>query len=304
MKTNHYITIIKYGLTAIALINLILLFVFHYEIPSGIKDKLLNRNKHTEELYFNSNTKEPDAHDLLNIILDTETLTYDGTAALDLLSGVAVTDKNGDPVELDIYSSIQGTDDPNKKIITYSVRDEEGNEAIAERELLLHNYYGPALSVSQPFPEITDVELDHILEIFLEKNLLSANDGYDKNITSAIQCSYKVADEKARKVDITFTVTNHFKDKVTETITAPISRTKPLIVLADTSVTIKKGESIDPLSYVVSATNEEGQDLISKIKLDGDVNTAAAGNYTITYTLTDSDQEQADPVELTVVVEE
>ena len=305
MEKKSIIPIIRTIIITLAILNLILLFGFQYEMPSAVKDKLSNRSGQNQDLYKNGDTDaQPDTSAALEIRLESDTLTYDGSAALDLLSGVTVVDKDENPVDLDIYSSIKSTEDSNTKIITYSVRDEEGREATAERTLALSNYNGPTLTIGQPYPEILDVELNHILETFHNDNLLKANDGYGKDITSAIQYSYKIADNKARNVDITFTITNHFDDKVSETITVPIGRTKPLIVLNKTSVTIKKGETLDPLSYVESATNEEGEDLVSLIQLDGDVNTAAAGTYTITYTLKDSDQEEADPVKVTVVVEE
>jgi len=305
MKKNGFLHSLRYMITFLAILNLILLFGFHYEIPTAMKDKLLHKNNQKENLYAEKDKEEqPEELAVLNITLETDTLEYDGSSALDLLSGVTVTDKNGDTLDLDIYSSIQSTDDANTKIITYSVRDEEGNEAAANRKLILNHYSGPSITIGQPYPEILDVELDHILETFLSDNLLNANDGYGKNITNAIKCSYKIADRKATRVDVTFTITNHFDDKVTKTTTIPISRTKPLIVLNTTSVTIKKGEPIDPRSYIESASNEEGDDLISRIEIEGDVNTAVAGSYTITYTLTDRDRESADPVMVKVTVEE
>lgn len=305
MKTNALFNILKYGLTILAVINLILLFGFCYEIPDAIKDKFFTQTPLEKDLYADSTpVEQPEEDAAYQFLFEPKTLIYDGTNTLDLLSGVTLTDRDGAPAELDIYSTIQSTEDSNVKLITYSVKDEEGKEAIAERKLVLNNYYGPALSIGQPYPEILDVELDYILERFLNNELLSANDGYGKNITSALQCSYHIADTKARTADITFTVTNHFDDTITKTITVPISRTKPLIVLDKTSVTIKKGESIDPLSYIASATNEEGNDLTSLITIDGTVNTAVADTYTLTYTLTDRDREQADPVTVKVVVEE
>ena len=300
--TSGFLNKIKYILTTIAILNLIMLFGFHYEIPNALKDKL-GKNKNTDDLYISKEEQQADLTPLkLNI--ETDTLSYDGTDELDLLSGVTVTDGQDNPLELTIYASIQNTDDQTTKTILYSVKDEEGNESSAERKLILNNYYGPALSIGQPYPGILDVELEHILEKFKEANLISANDGYGKNITNAVQMKYEITDDDAKEVKITFMVTNHFEDKTSQSVTVPITRTKPLIVLSKKEVTIAKGEQVDPLSYVTSATNEEGEDLTSMIQVDSDLNISTPGEYTITYTLTDSDREQADAVKLSVTVEE
>lgn len=304
MNTNKIFNIVKYTLVTIAAINLVLLFGFRYELPDSVKNKFFKGTYDKENLYVDKDESADNKEASLILSFDTDNLQYDGTSDFNLLSGVTLTDKDGNPVELDIYSTIESTEDSNIKLITYSVKDENGNEATAERTLTLHNYSGPTLSVRQPYPEIFDVELDRILDTFLAGNLLSATDGYSKNITNAIQCSYRIADDDATTVEITFTITNHFDDTISKTIMAPISRTKPLIVLKSTSVTIKKGETIDPLSFIESATNEEGHDLTSLITINSSADSSDTGNYTLTYTLTDTDQEQADPVSLKVTVTE
>lgn len=299
MKHSGLTNFFKYFLTFLAIVNLILLFGFRYEIPEEIKNRFFDNKAEETPLY--SPQEEQDA---VNLSFDSEVLYYDGSQSLDLLDGISITDKDGEPLELTAYSTIRNTDDQNTKIVTYTVKDEENNEAYAERKLVLHNYYGPALTIGQPYPEIFDIELNHILETFQSAEVLSANDGYGKNITDSIECSYKIEDDKAREVKITFKVTNHFHDTVSETIKVPISRTKPLIVLTDSSVTIEKDEAFNALEYVASATNEEGQNLTSRIKTTGEVDTGKAGTYSISYTLTDSDLEQADTVKLSVTVKE
>ena len=297
MKNSVFVNIIKYVLTILAIINLILLFGFHYEIPTVIKDKFFNEDEQ-------SLIKTPEEKDPINISFDTDTLNYDGTISLNLLDGVNVTDKDGNPLELTVYSTITSTEEPTTKKITYSVKDEDGNSAMEERKLILTNYYGPALSVSQPYPVIYDTELKYIPQTFADNGLLSANDGYGKNITDAIQCDYQVTNDVATEVEVSFSVTNHFDDTVTETILLPIERTRPLILLTEESVTLSKDSAFEALSYVESATNEEGEDLRGRIRLEGDVTTSTPGIYEITYTLTDRDLEKANPVTLTVTVKE
>lgn len=300
MKNSGFLNFLKYFLTIAALINLVLLFAFHYQVPASIKNKFLKETIRPGS----SISKDKASTEALHILFESDLLAYDGTASLNLLEGVTVTDKDDNPVDLTVYATIKSTEESTKKTITYSVQDENGNSASAERPLLLKNYYGPALTVSQPYPTIYDTELKYISTTFADSELLSANDGYGKNITDSIECSYEVTNDTATEVQITFTVTNHFDDKVSEAITLPITRTKPLILLKKETVTLQVGDSFEPLSYVRSATNEEGENLVSLIQTNGQVDTSTPGNYEISYSLTDRDQEKADPVVLLVTVKE
>lgn len=54
-----------------------------------------------------------------------------------------------------------------------------------------------------------------------------------------------------------------------------------------TAATIHVGDSFDPMVKVLAIDKEDG-DLISKVKVNGEVNTFKAGTYVITYTVTDS----------------
>ncbi len=304
MKNPIFLNSIKYLLTTLAVINLILLFGFHYEIPTAIKDKFFKEK--TQESYFSTEEKEAagELTDAVNFRLEMDTLNYDGTESLNLLEGVTVVDKKGNPLELTVYSSIKGTDDQTKKIVTYTAKDEEGNSASIERNLILNNYYGPALTIGTPYPVIYDTTLKNIPQTFKESGILSANDGYGKNITDSIQCSYEVSNDGATEVTVTCSVTNHFDDTVTEKVTIPLTRTQPLILLKESSIKIKQGESFDALSYVKSATNEQSENLTHLIRTEGVVDTNTAGTYEITYKLTDRDLERADDVVLSVTVEE
>ena len=243
MKHSGPIHFFKYFLTFLAIVNLILLFGFRYELPEAIKKRFFSEPVQEESLYAPAAPSN-----LINLSFENEVLYYDGSQPLDLLLGTNVTDQDGNPVDRAVYAMLHGTEDQTVKIVTYTVKDEEGNEASAERKLELHNYYGPVLTIAQPYPEIFDIELNQILSTFQSAGILSANDGYGRDITDSVECTYKIDDDKAKEATITFKVTNHFHDSISESITVPITRTKPLIVLTDTSVTIQKNETFMPLA--------------------------------------------------------
>lgn len=297
MKNTAPFGFLKKLLTFLAIVNLILLFGFHYEIPSFIKNKFFA----AEETIQKPEEKAP----ALTITFEPEVLHYDGSKSLNLEEGVTITNEKGENVEASLYSTIKNAEEKGKKLITYTAKDEAtGLSTMAERTLILENYEGPALSIKEPYPDIYDVELKYIADTFAEGDLITATDGYEKDIHDAVTCTYLVTNDIATEVKITFSVTNHFNDTVSKTLTLPILRTKPLILLSDTSITLKKGSAFDPMTYVVSAINEEGEDLKGIITTEGEVNLAEAGTYRVSYTLTDSDREQADPVILSVTVKE
>lgn len=300
MNKNKFLNRLKYILTTIALINLVLLFGFHYEIPSIIQDKFFP-DQHSANSTASSKNSEDQT---LQIHFDSDFLSYDGSDTLDLLEGVTVTDRKGNPLDLTLYATIESTQESTKKTITYTTSDEEGHRASADRTLLLKNYYGPVLAIGQPYPTVYDTELQFISTTFADSGLLSANDGYGMNITDSIQCDYTVTNDIATEVSVTFSVTNHFGDTASETISLPIARTKPLILLKEEAATLQVSEYFDPLSYVASATNEEGEDLTRLIKTEGTADTSTPGVYEIRYTLTDRDREKADPVTLLLTVKE
>ena len=298
MKQQSTFQMIKNILVTLAVINLILLFVFHYELPSFFQHKL---DEHREANSSTESTIQVDSS--LNIHFPEEDFIYDGSEDLDLTDGVTVTDDIGAVVKAELYASVSAGDNTDQKIVTYTANDSKGNSVTATRTLTLQNYDGPSITVGEDIPTITDTQLNDILTLFQDNKAIEALDGFDSDITSALTSSYTFTDETASEIEITFSVTNMFEESAEETILLPIKRTKPLIVLNQTSVTVSRSESFDPISYVASATNEEGKDLRDKIKLDGEIDLQTAGTYNLTYTLEDTDREQADPVTLEVTVE-
>lgn len=295
MKDQSTFQIIKNILIALAIINLVLLFVFQYELPSFFQHKLDERKEAT------TSTVQVDRS--LSIHFPEEDFIYDGSEDLDLTDGVTITDDAGTEVVAELYASVSAGDNTDQKIVTYTANDTQGNTVTATRTLTLQNYKGPSITIDSTPPTITDTQLNEILTIFQDNTAVQAFDGFDKDITSALTSSYTFTDETASEIEVTFSVTNMFEESAEETIVLPIKRTKPLIVLNQTSVTVPRSGSFDPISYVASATNEEAKDLKDMIVLEGEVDLQTAGTYTLTYTLQDTDQEQADPVTLEVTVE-
>ncbi len=297
MLKEKTFTIVRNVLVLIAVINLILLFGFHYEIP-----KFIQRHFKTEQedLYINTNEKDtPD----LNINFEEKVLTYDGSGKLDLNQGVTLTDKHGNPVNADIYSSITEGSSPTEKIITYTAEDKDGNTIAVERALILENYTGPSIYLSTAPTVVMDTDLAHLTDFFKDTEFVEALDGYDKDITDSVTISYAVTNKTATELTVTFSVTNMFNDTASESLPIPMQLTKPIIVLTTNKLTLKTGDVFMAGDYIYCATNEEGEDLRGLVNVSQDVNTSTPGTYRVTYELTDTDRESATPMTLVVEVE-
>lgn len=296
MKQNNFLHRLKYILTVVASINLILLFVFHYEMPNFLKHKLA-KNTTT------SSTLQTSAAETLTITFDSEEMTYSGKGNLNLTKGVTITDENGVEVKASLFSEIKDGSKKNLKTVQYIAEDSYGNTGSATRILHLKGYKGPSIQASTELPSIDDTELSSLTSIFKDSSALSADDGYGNDITSSIDVAYTVKDQSAKEVVLTFQVTNLFNDTASHTIILPLHRTKPLIVLSAESIHLNLGTAFLPASYVTSATDEDGNDISTGVYTEGDISTEAPGTYRIIYKLKDAQGNEADPVPLKITVD-
>lgn len=287
---------LKYILTAAACINLVLLFVFHYELPSFLKHKLTQSQEQKQA----SSTVA--SKDTLTVQFETDELTYKGSGSLNLTKGVTVLDENGVEVKATLYSEIKDGNSKSQKIIQYVAEDSYGNTGTASRTLVLKSYDGPSIQISDDHPSIDDTELKSLSSIFKDSNALAADDGYGNDITSSIEASYTIEDMEAQEIKITFKVTNLFNDSASKSITIPLHRTKPLIVLSKEAIHLDLGTTFLATSYIASATDEDGNDISTAVYTEGDIDTGNAGTYRITYKLTDANGNEADPVSLKITV--
>ena len=110
-----------------------------------------------------------------------------------------------------------------------------------------------------------------------------------ENIDSSTEVS-KVDTSKAGKYKITYTVENKgevFIKEITVVVNSKMESINSAPVIIAMDKVIKLGETFDPLKGV-TATDKEDKDLTSKIKYESNVDVNAEGEYTVTYTVEDS----------------
>ncbi|WP_099222977.1 immunoglobulin-like domain-containing protein [Listeria costaricensis] len=114
----------------------------------------------------------------------------------------------------------------------------------------------------------------------------TASDTEDGDITSNLQFSGTVNNEVPGDYPITCTVTDSYGTTTTKTFVVHVVNDAPVIYADD--VTVSRFSTFDPLDYA-SATDLEDGDITSNLKvIDNDVDTSKAGEYHVTYEVTDS----------------
>ncbi|MBC1435400.1 DUF5011 domain-containing protein [Listeria rocourtiae] len=122
---------------------------------------------------------------------------------------------------------------------------------------------------------------------------VTATDKEDGNLTPKIVVSNNTVDtSKAGTYNVTYSVTDKDGNKATKTITVTVrANEKPVITATDKE--LKVGDTFNPLTGV-TATDKEDGNLTSKITVTSNtVNTAKAGTYNVTYSVTDKDGNKA-----------
>lgn len=288
---------IKAAICILALINLAALFIFNYELPSFLTDKA-----DTDKSSDVSTEKSPAEEAGYAFSFEPESLTYDGSTELDLLSGVTLTGPDGTALDAEIFARISTGSSISEKVIEYSA-DTDAGQLTASRDLKLVNYNGPAIILPDPLPEIDETMLDSISSAMPSDGTFRAEDGYGNDITSSITFSYTRDETDPTKVHYTFTITNMFNDSATVEAAFTIANPKPVITLTENAVTIKKNSAFSPSSYIASAVDVDGSSILHKVTIEGKVNTWKVGTYTLVYSVTGGDGSSSIPKELVITVE-
>lgn len=306
-KRQTLFNIIRILVIVLAIGNLAALFVFHYELPDFITD-LTNKRSASASQDSPSDKKASNDADAKEKItysfkFDTDTISYDGTSKLDLLSGVSIVSSKDEKADnSEIFAHIKTGDSVSQKIIEYTADTEEG-QISGTRALELTGYNGPSIKLPDVFPQLEDSQLDSVLTVMPSDGSFHADDGYGGDITKAVKASYKRDENDNNLVHFTFTVTNSFNDTVSAEKDVNLIRTKPVIALKESAVTVALHSQFNALEYVSVAEDVDGSSLFRSIIIDGSANTEAAGEYILTYKVSSPSGAVSDPKELKVTVQ-
>ena len=197
-------------------------------------------------------------------------VTYEeGSDTAPLLEGVTATDeKDGDVTDSLVIENIFPNDDHTSASVVYAAKDSHNNVSKATRRV---NYKAAA--------EDTPAENEAAPET---DNSGAAAEEPQQNDTEGIK------NETDAQMEI-------------EALPAE----SPRLYLNTYEVTVEAGSELDKTSYIKEMTDDADsqESLFNQIEIDGDVDTAVPGDYTLTYHVTDSDGNRSNAAVLTVHVQ-
>lgn len=300
--------IIKALIVALALGNLIFLFVFNYQLPGFLRFSSKKETSSQESEDLQTATDENDttssAESSWTIQVPSEALNYDGTTELNLDDGVTVLDASGTEQNVDVFTTIMAGESAGKKIVEYSVTDADGNRITARRDLILSNYSGPSITLLGEIPEMESEEVPNLITHLTSSQLLFANDGFGNDITSSTTAAITNEDDENGEYTVTLSITNMFNDTFSTEVVVNIPTSGPVIKLNTSEVTLKVGENFSFYKYIEYARDEEGNSLSGNISMQGSVDTSTPGTYELEFYCSDSKGNISPRKKLTVIVEQ
>ena len=220
-----------------------------------------------------------------------KTITVGDT--FDPMAGVTATDaEDGNlTTKIEVKKNDVDTTTPGKYEVTYKVTDNQGASFTKSITVTVN----PKMEVLNEAPVIhaTDKTIT-VGDTFDPMAGVTATDAEDGNLTTKIEVKKNDVDTtKAGKYEVTYKVTDNQGATCTKTIAVTVNpkmevlNEAPTIDAADKTITV--GDTFDPKAGVTAKDAEDG-DLTNKIEVvKNTVDTKKAGEYEVTYKVTDSD---------------
>ena len=214
-----------------------------------------------------------------------EDVTINAGQAFNLMDSVKAVDVNGNTVNVSVSSDKElnlDTEQDTTYKITYSATDSRGRKTEESINLTVKGNKAPViegvknhtLKVGDSFDPkagVTVIDEDKNIELVVESNV-------NTNIPGVYKVIYKATDSGNKTTIVESSVV--VNPKMTTLNKIPVINAQDRIV--------QLGEKFDPLEGV-TATDEEDKDLTEKIKvIRNDVDTKVAGDYTVVFSVTDS----------------
>lgn len=315
-------SVFKWVIAALALGNLVFLFVFDYQLPdfiiSRLPDKVVtavnvetvsDKAAAVAACVAQSETQRQE-EDSLQIQFPEEDLFYDGNGSLDLIAGVSVVTASGEEYSnMGLFTTIKSSKMPNEKIVEYSITDDNGRQVTAERTLKLDSAYnGPSIDITDAPTSVSQSDLARITDLWNEEGILHADDGFGRDISSAVTAEVSaIADTTEYRISLS--VVNMLNDTCTQNIVVNVAdagsepTSGPVLKLTQSSVVLQVGDSFEFLEYIASAEDDDGTQLYQSISVNGSVDTSTPGTYDLDMYCTNYSGETSPIVTLTVYVE-
>ncbi len=221
-----------------------------------------------------------------------------------MLEGVTATDaEDGDVTESVMVEGVSKFVEKNVVDVTYVAYDSQNHVSRATRRVRYGNYQSPRFSMSGPMVFLSRNVADLM-------NFIGVTDAIDGDISVKARASFDdssstLATAGEHKVELS--VTNSLGDTARLLIPVKVVEDTPHsenIPLKTYLVYVTRGSEFDPVFYLTNAEQaaENPEPNASTLQIDSKVNTAAAGVYTVDYSLIRNEITSAE-TRLIVVVE-
>lgn len=204
-----------------------------------------------------------------------------------LLDGVtAIDEKDGDVSDSLRVESVRNNEDGSLEV-TYSAVDDSNNVTKLTCKVETLNQENSDEDAKEETTENTEASEENQEEN--QEN--TQQDEEDKEAQSQEEANQEEVDDS---------------DSDTDAAIAALPDGSPQLRLSTHQVDLQMGASFQYMDYIesISDDKDETNELYRKIYLIGEVNTSQAGNYEISYYVTDSDKNQSNIEKLTVTVHE
>lgn len=229
-------------------------------------------------IYIKKDTRGP------VISFEGESLTYNEKDSTDmLLAGVkAIDDVDGDVSDTLVIEAINILRSEKKANVIYAARDKSNNITKVSRIIDYH-------IINQDENQFID-DKDKTIEDDRQEDTNENNNQEDEKQNN---------DDNSNDHDINDNNTDNQDQDTGEPL---VSTGDPIIRLNTYAVTIRAGESFNPMRYVAEAVDDI-DDAWRRVHVDGNYHTTIAGQYTLKYSIRDSDGNISNIEELTLTVE-
>ena len=213
-----------------------------------------------------------------------EELIYDGNGDLDLLKGVSLPGFSRQELKELTFVSIETAGALSNKRVEYTA-EKDGVRYRSMRNLHLSGYTGPKITMPQHIPDVTEELIDRFGMLLKSEEDFKVDDGFGNDVSDHMEVSAERSTIDSSLVHYTISIENVFGDRDRMVQDVVLSGEIPVIVLTTPEVRIGVREEFDPLDYIARAEKADHSSGMNEVIVVGSINTAQAGEYTLTYRL-------------------
>lgn len=280
-KRRSVISFLRYMVTLLAVVNLVLLFVFDYNVPgfSKVITYIENKRDHVE----GAKTRVGQSTGNITIDFGEASLVYDGNGTFDPLADVIVKDAQENELSKE-FLTYEITGDTNKEI-EYSYVDGD-NEGTCVRKLEFTNYAGPSLEITKALSNISDDTLGNLKKLYA--GCYTAKDGFGNDMTKEATILAVPTNDYDGTFHVVISIVNQFGDTAMQEQNVGTEFAVPHMKLSQEEISIKLGDGFEARDYILYAVDYDGSDLMESVEIDSKVDSTVIGEYKVKYDLTGS----------------